>query len=89
MLRKVFVSFASFAVRTPTEDLDGAKFSKLCKDAKLLGRNLSTIEVDIVFAKVKVGLINIMLHENELLHLQLYVLNSWRLFTHERKRRHW
>ena len=54
MLRKVFVSFASFAVRTPTEDLDGAKFSKLCKDAKLLGRNLSTIEVDIVFAKVKV-----------------------------------
>lgn len=55
MLRKVFISFASFAVRTPTEDLDGAKFSKLCKDAKLLGRNLSTIEVDIVFAKVKVG----------------------------------
>ena len=54
MLRKVFISFASFAVRTPTEDLDGAKFSKLCKDAKLLGRNLSTIEVDIVFAKVKV-----------------------------------
>lgn len=54
-LRKVFVAFASFAVRVAVEDLDGAKFSKLCKDAKLLGYGLTAIEVDIVFAKVKVA----------------------------------
>ncbi|KAL3156386.1 hypothetical protein ABBQ38_000700 [Trebouxia sp. C0009 RCD-2024] len=53
-LRKVFVSFASFAVRVPVEDLDGAKFSKLCRDAKLLGKRFGAIDVDIVFAKVKV-----------------------------------
>ena len=54
-LRKIFTSFASFAVRVPVEDLDGAKFSKLCRDAKLLGKRFSTIDVDIVFAKVKVS----------------------------------
>lgn len=53
-LRKVFISFASFAVRVPVEDLDGAKFSKLCRDAKLLGKRFGSIDVDIVFAKVKV-----------------------------------
>ena len=41
-------------MRVPVEDMDGAKFSKLCRDAKLLGRNFNTIDVDIVFAKVKV-----------------------------------
>ncbi len=54
-LRKIFVAFASFAVRIPVEDLDGAKFSKLCRDAKLIGRHFGTIDVDIVFAKVKVS----------------------------------
>ena len=49
------MSFASFAVRVPVEDLDGAKFSKLCRDAKLLGKRFGAIDVDIVFAKVKVG----------------------------------
>ena len=53
-LRKVFISFASFAVRVPVEDLDGPKFSKLCRDAKLLGKRFGSIDVDIVFAKVKV-----------------------------------
>ncbi|KAL0023967.1 hypothetical protein WJX77_004039 [Trebouxia sp. C0004] len=53
-LRKIFTSFASFAVRVPIDDLDGAKFSKLCRDAKLLGKQFNAIDVDIVFAKVKV-----------------------------------
>jgi len=54
-LRKIFTSFASFAVRVPIDDLDGAKFSKLCRDAKLLGKQFNAIDVDIVFAKVKVS----------------------------------
>lgn len=54
-LRKIFTSFASFAVRVPVDDLDGAKFSKLCRDAKLIGRQFSAIDVDLVFAKVKVS----------------------------------
>lgn len=54
-LRKIFTSFASFAVRVPVDDLDGAKFSKLCRDAKLLGKQFNAIDVDIVFAKVKVS----------------------------------
>ena len=56
MLRKVFTSFASFAVRVAVEDLDGAKFSKLCRDAKLLSKSFGSIDVDIVFAQVKVGI---------------------------------
>jgi len=54
-LRKIFTSFASFAVRVPVDDLDGAKFSKLCRDAKLLSKQFNAIDVDIVFAKVKVS----------------------------------
>lgn len=42
-------------MRVPVEDLDGAKFSKLCRDAKLLGKRFGAIDVDIVFAKVKVS----------------------------------
>ena len=41
-------------MRVSVEDLDGAKFSKLCRDAKLLGKHFGSIDVDIVFAKVKV-----------------------------------
>jgi hypothetical protein len=33
--------------------MDGAKFSKLCKDAKLVGRGLSPTDVDLIFMKVK------------------------------------
>jgi hypothetical protein len=40
------------------EEMDGAKFSKLCRDCKLLNRSFTTIDVDLIFAKtkVKVGL---------------------------------
>jgi len=36
------------------EEMDGAKFSKLCRDCKLLNRNFTTIDVDLIFAKTKV-----------------------------------
>ena len=53
-LRRVFVSFASFGARQALEDMDGAKFSKLCRDCRLLDRRFTPIDVDIVFAKAKV-----------------------------------
>ena len=50
----MFVSFASFGARQALEDMDGAKFSKLCRDCRLLDRRFTLIDVDIVFAKAKV-----------------------------------
>jgi hypothetical protein len=35
------------------EDMDGAKFSKLCKDVKLTGKGLSPTDVDLIFVKVR------------------------------------
>ena len=34
--------------------MDGAKFSKLCRDCKLLSRAFTTIDVDLIFAKAKI-----------------------------------
>ena len=53
-LKKIFYSFASFGVRQHVDEMDGAKFSKLCRDCKLLSRNFTTIDVDLIFAKTKV-----------------------------------
>lgn len=33
--------------------MDGARFSKLCKDTGLVGSSLSTTDVDLIFARVK------------------------------------
>lgn len=52
-LKATFVSFASFGNREPVEEMDGAHFQKLCRDCGLLGRHLSTTDVDLLFAKVK------------------------------------
>ncbi|GAB4814005.1 hypothetical protein N2152v2_001051 [Parachlorella kessleri] len=52
-LRQVFLAFANFGSRQVAEDMDGAKFSKLCKDSKLVGRGLSPTDVDLIFMKAK------------------------------------
>ena len=52
-LKKIFCSFASFGTRQHLEELDGPKFSKLCRDCKLLGRMLNTIDIDLIFASSK------------------------------------
>ncbi|KAF6258199.1 p25-alpha-domain-containing protein [Scenedesmus sp. NREL 46B-D3] len=52
-LKATFVSFASFGTREPVEVMDGAHFQKMCRDCGLLGRHLSTTDVDLIFAKVK------------------------------------
>ena len=35
------------------DEMDGAKFSKLCRDCKLLNRSFTTTDVDLIFAKTK------------------------------------
>jgi hypothetical protein len=37
----------------PVEEMDGAHFQKLCRDCDLLGRHLTTTDVDLIFAKVR------------------------------------
>ena len=33
--------------------MDGAKLAKMCRDVKLLDKNLTSTDVDIIFSKVK------------------------------------
>ena len=35
-----------------TEEMDGAKFAKLCRDSKLLSRTVTASDADLFFAKV-------------------------------------
>ena len=35
------------------EEMDGARFSKLCRDCRLLNRSFTAIDVDLIFAKTK------------------------------------
>lgn len=47
-LRGVFDKFAD-----KVGELDGRSFVKLCKDAKLVDKNFTTTDVDLIFARVK------------------------------------
>lgn len=54
-LRELFVEFASFgAGQTTMKEMDGSHFAKLCRDCGLIDSDFSLIDVDILFAKVKV-----------------------------------
>lgn len=46
------MEFASFGSRAAVHDMDGAKFFKLAKDTRLLNKSFTTIDVDLIFAKV-------------------------------------
>jgi hypothetical protein len=53
----VFESFANYGLTkqqaAATEiTMDNARFAKLCRDAKIIGKNITTVDVDIVFKKV-------------------------------------
>ncbi|GMH33875.1 hypothetical protein BSKO_01709 [Bryopsis sp. KO-2023] len=51
-LRILFDSFCNFGTRQLVVELDGSKFTKLCRDCHLLGgKTLTTTDVDIIFAK--------------------------------------
>ena len=54
-LEDVFREFCAFGttVRGAAPLMDGPKFAKLCKDMKLLDKNLTATDVDIIFAKAK------------------------------------
>ena len=52
-LEDVFKQFCSFGAKGIPPLMDGAKFAKLCRDKKLLDKNLTATEVDIIFAKSK------------------------------------
>lgn len=49
----VFKTYASFGTRQASTELDGAKFVKLFKDCGLIGKDLSSTEIDIIFSKVR------------------------------------
>ena len=57
-LLEVFKSFCSYggdkgSGPKPVPMLDGSKFAKLFRDNKLLDKNITNTDVDIVFTKVK------------------------------------
>ncbi len=49
----VFTTYASFGTRQASTELDGAKFVKLFKDCGIVGKSLSSTEIDIIFSKVR------------------------------------
>lgn len=55
-MEELFKSFCSFGADKSGSGaslLDGAKFAKMTKDLKLLDKNLTSTDVDIIFTKVK------------------------------------
>eukprot|EP00882_Tetradesmus_deserticola_P015866 GHRQ01016919.1.p1 GENE.GHRQ01016919.1~~GHRQ01016919.1.p1 ORF type:complete len:186 (+),score=46.02 GHRQ01016919.1:61-618(+) len=53
-LKAVFYAFASFGSSQDCVEMEGKNFNKLAKDTKLLAKCLTTTDVDIIFAQVKV-----------------------------------
>ena len=53
-LERLFGSFCCFGVGKDAPALmDGTKFAKFCKDMGLIGKKLTTTDVDIIFAQSK------------------------------------
>ena len=52
-LNELFLAFATYGTRAPETALDGAKFAKLFKDCKVLGKDLTTTDLDIIFSKAR------------------------------------
>jgi Ca2+-binding EF-hand superfamily protein len=51
-LEDAFEQFCSFGSKSRLTELDNAKFAKLCRDAKLLDKRFTKVDVDMAFAKV-------------------------------------
>ena len=47
------IEMPSSCVLQHTEEMDGAKFAKLCRDSKLLSRNVTASDADLFFAKAR------------------------------------
>jgi len=56
-LRNAFESFSNFggsksSLNGPTT-MDNAHFAKFCRDANIIGKNITTVDVDIFYKKVR------------------------------------
>lgn len=54
-MENVFQSFCAFGggLKETGALMDGAKFSKFCRDTKILDKKLTSTDADIIFAQVK------------------------------------
>jgi len=52
-LMTVFTSFASFGSSTTQSQIDNSKFFKLCTDTKLIDKQCTRTDVDLIFTKSK------------------------------------
>lgn len=52
-LEEIFKSFCAFGAKGAAPLMDNSKFAKLFRDLKLLDKNVTTTDVDIIFSKVK------------------------------------
>ncbi len=52
-LAEVFKSFCAFGDKGAAPLMDGSKFAKFARDLKLLDKNLTSTDIDIMFSKVK------------------------------------
>lgn len=50
---ELFLAFCNFGTRMETQEMDCAHFSKFCRDCKLIGKGLSSTDVDLLFTRVK------------------------------------
>lgn len=53
IMEDIFKNFCSFGDKGAAPMMDGAKLAKLSRDCKLLDKNLTSTDVDIIFTKVK------------------------------------
>jgi hypothetical protein len=51
-MEEAFEAFASFG-GAHTKEMDNAHFAKMCKEAGLVDKNFTTVDVDMIFTKVK------------------------------------
>jgi len=49
----LFLAFCNFGTRLEALEMDGARFSKFCRDCRIVGRDLPSTEVDLIFTRVK------------------------------------
>ncbi|KAK9845950.1 hypothetical protein WJX81_006732 [Elliptochloris bilobata] len=50
-LNELFLAFATYGTRAPESLLDDAKFFKLFKDCKMVGKDLTGTDLDIIYSK--------------------------------------
>ena len=53
-MEETFANFSKFGdTKSTGKELDNKKFSKLCKDSGIMGKLVTSTDVDIIFSKYK------------------------------------